>query len=52
MSLNMTVNYNFMADRVVDLYSKFNGMDGDAIVDGMVQNSIIAYIKEVTRDFL
>lgn len=50
-SLNMTVNYNFMADRVVDLYSKFNGMDGDAIVDGMVQNSIIAYIKEVTPRF-
>lgn len=50
-SLNMTVNYNFMSDRVVDLYSKFNGMDGDAIVDSMVQNSIIAYIKEVTPQF-
>lgn len=50
-SLNMTVNYNFMSDRVVDLYSKFNGMDGDAIVDNMVQNSIIAYIKEVTPQF-
>ena len=49
--LNMTVNYNFMADRVVELYAKFNGMDGDAIVDGMVQNSIIAYIKEVTPQF-
>lgn len=50
-SLNMTVNYNFMSDRVVGLYSKFNGMDGDAIVDSMVQNSIIAYIKEVTPQF-
>lgn len=49
--LNMTVNYNFMADRVVELYTKFNGMDGNAIVDGMVQNSIIAYIKEVTPQF-
>lgn len=49
--LNMTVNYNFMADRVVELYTKFNGMDGEAIVDGMVQNSIIAYIKEVTPQF-
>lgn len=50
-SLNMTVNYNFQSDRVVDLYTKFNGMDGDAIVEGMVQNSIIAYIKEVTPKF-
>lgn len=47
-SLNMTVNYNFMADRVVDLYKKFKGMDGEAIVESRVQNSIIAYIKEVT----
>lgn len=49
--LNMTINYNFMADRVTDLYEKFNGMDGDQIVDSMVQNSIIAYIKEVTPKF-
>ena len=49
--LNMTVNYNFMADRVIDLYERFNGMDGDAIVDSMVQNSIVAYIKEVTPQF-
>ena len=40
-----------MADRVVGLYTKFNGMDGDAIVDNMVQNSIVAYIKEVTPKF-
>lgn len=49
--LNMTVNYNFIPDRVTDLYEKFNGMDGDQIVDTMVQNSIIAYIKEVTPQF-
>ena len=49
--LNMTINYNFMADEVVELYTKFNGLDGDAIVDTMVQNSIIAYIKEVTPQF-
>lgn len=49
--LNMTINYNFMADRVVELYTKFNGMNGEAIVDNMVQNSIIAYIKEVTPQF-
>lgn len=50
-SLNVTVNYNFMADRVVELYKKFNGMDGETIVESMVQNSIIAYIKEVTPNY-
>ena len=49
--MNMTINYNFIPDRVTDLYTKFNGMDGDQIVDSMVQNSIIAYIKEVTPRF-
>jgi len=49
--MNVTVNYNFMSDRVIDLYTKFNGMDGETIVENMVQNSIIAYIKEVTPTF-
>ena len=49
--INLTVNYNFLPDRVVSLYEKFNGMDGDAIVEGRVQNSIIAYVKEVTPRF-
>ena len=49
--LNVTINYSFIPDRVTGLYEKFNGMDGDAIVDSMVQNSIIAYIKEVTPQF-
>ena len=50
-SMNLTVNYNFLPDRVVDLYKKFNGMDGEAIVASRVQNSIIAYVKEVTPRF-
>ena len=49
--LNMTVNYNFIPDRVTELYEKFNGMDGDQIMNNMVQNSAIAYIKEVTPTF-
>lgn len=49
--LNLTVNYNFLPEKVVGLYTKFNGMDGDRIVEAMVQNSIIAYIKEVTPQF-
>lgn len=50
-TLNMTVNYSFNPDRVVDLYKKFNGMDGNTLVESMVQNSIIAYTKEVTPRF-
>jgi regulator of protease activity HflC (stomatin/prohibitin superfamily) len=49
--MNLTINYEFMPDRVVGLYTKFNGMDGETIVENMVQNSIIAYIKEVTPKF-
>lgn len=49
--INLTVNYNFIADRVVSLYEKFNGMDGETIVESRVQNSIIAYVKEVTPRF-
>lgn len=49
--LNMTVNYNFIPDRVTELYEKFNGMDGNQIMNNMVQNSAIAYIKEVTPTF-
>lgn len=49
--LNLTVNYNFIPDRVTSLYERFRGMDGDTLVENMVQNSIIAYIKEVTPRF-
>lgn len=49
--INLTVNYHFMQDRVVGLYERFRGMDGDTLVENMVQNSIIAYIKEVTPKF-
>lgn len=50
-SINLTVNYNFMPDKVVALYSRFNGMDGEDIVESRVQNSIIAYVKEVTSRY-
>lgn len=49
--VNLTVNYSFKADRVVDLYKRFNGMDGEALVANYIQNSIIAYVKEVTPQF-
>lgn len=49
--INLTVNYNFMPDRVVDLYSRFNGMDGESLMESRIQNSIIAYVKEVTPRF-
>lgn len=50
-TMNLTVNYMFMQDKVVSLYERFRGMDGDVLVENMVQNSIIAYIKEVTPNF-
>ena len=50
-TLNMTVSYHFEQEKVTALYTKFNGMDGETIVDNMVQNSIIAYVKEVTPKF-
>ena len=49
--VNLTVNYNFLPDKVIDLYKRFNGMDGEAIAESRVQNSMIAYVKEVTPDF-
>lgn len=50
-TINLTVNYMFMQDKVVSLYERFRGMDGDVLVENMVQNSILAYIKEVTPKF-
>lgn len=50
-AMNLTINYNFIPERVTGLYTKFNGMDGEDIVESMVQNSIIAYVKEVTPQF-
>ncbi len=49
--INLTVNYNFLPERVVELYKRFNGMDGETIVESRVQNSVIAYVKEVTPRF-
>lgn len=49
--INLTVNYNFLHDKVVDLYKRFNGMDGETLVESRIQNSIIAYVKEVTPRF-
>ena len=49
--MNMTINYNFIPERVTELYEKFNGMDGEQIVESKVKNSILAYIKEITPQF-
>lgn len=49
--MNMSINYNFMPDRVTDLYERFNGMDGDQLVESRIKNSILAYIKEITPQF-
>lgn len=49
--MNMTINYNFTPEKVTGLYERFNGMEGDQIVESKVKNSILAYIKEVTPQF-
>ena len=49
--MNMTINYSFMPERVTELYERFNGLNGDEIVQSKVKNSILAYIKEVTPKF-
>lgn len=49
--MNLTINYNFLPDKVMGLFERFRGMDGEVLVETMVQNSIIAYIKEVTPKF-
>ena len=49
--MNLTVNYSFIPDRVTSLFERFRGMNGETLVENMVQNSIIAYIKEVTPRF-
>lgn len=50
-AINLTVNYNFLPEHVVELYTKFGGMDGESLMESKIQNDIIAYIKEVTPQF-
>lgn len=50
-AINLTVNYNFMPEHVVELYTKFGGMDGESLMESKIQNDIIAYVKEVTPQF-
>lgn len=49
--INLTINYNFLPDRVVELYTKFGGIDGESLVASKIQNSIISYVKDVTPRF-
>ena len=50
-AINLTVNYNFLPERVIELYTKFGGMDGESLMESKIQNDIIAYVKEVTPQF-
>lgn len=50
-AINLTVNYNFLPEHVVELYTKFGGMDGERLMESKIQNDIIAYVKEVTPQF-
>ena len=50
-AINLTVNYNFLPEHVVELYTKFGGMDGESLMESKIQNDIIAFVKEVTPQF-
>lgn len=50
-AINLTVNYNFLPEHVVELYTKFGGMDGESLMESKIENDIIAYVKEVTPQF-
>lgn len=50
-AINLTVNYNFLPEHVIELYTKFGGMDGETLMESKIQNDIIAYVKEVTPQF-
>lgn len=50
-AINLTVNYNFLPEHVIELYTKFGGMDGESLMESKIQNDIIAYVKEVTPRF-
>lgn len=50
-AINLTVNYIFLPEHVVELYTKFGGMDGESLMESKIQNDIIAYVKEVTPQF-
>lgn len=50
-AINLTVNYNFLPEHVVELNIKFGGMDGESLMESKIQNDIIAYVKEVTPQF-
>lgn len=49
--LNLSVNYQFDVNRLVEIYNRFAGCDGETLVERYVQNDIVAYTKEVTRQF-
>lgn len=49
--LNISINYNFVAEKVASLYENFGGMDGDQIIENRVQNQIISYVKDITPKF-
>ena len=50
-AINLTVNYNFLPEHIIELYTKFGGMDGESLMESKIQNDIIAYVKEVTPQF-
>ncbi|MFQ8729885.1 MAG: SPFH domain-containing protein [Enterocloster bolteae] len=49
--LNMTVNYNFLNEKVTALYARFNGMDGESIVEEWYKTLSLLMSKRLLRGF-
>lgn len=50
-SISFQMSYRFMPDQVVSTYKKFQGMDGEQIVNSRVRTVLKAKISEITTDY-
>lgn len=50
-SISFQMSYRFMPDQVVSTYKKFQGMDGEQIVNSRVRTVLKAKISEITTNY-
>lgn len=50
-SISFQMSYRYQADKVVDTYKKFKGMDGEQIVEHRIKTIIKSKISEVTTNY-
>jgi regulator of protease activity HflC (stomatin/prohibitin superfamily) len=49
--LNVKMDYSFDANKVIDLYNQYGGMDGEDILYDRLSSNIVGYIKEVVSQY-